>query len=51
VADTNVLLGLAAGAAAMMLGLPLVLVPVAMAGPQSLELRELASTLALLRYA
>ena len=51
VADTNVLLGLAAGAAAMMLGLPLVLGPVAMAGPQSLELRELASTLALLRYA
>ena len=51
VADTNVLLGLAAGAAAMMLGLPLVLVPAAVAGPEALELGELAATLAALRYA
>ena len=50
VADTNVLLGLAAGAAAMMLGLPLVLIPITLAGPQVLELPELASMLAALRY-
>ena len=49
-ADTDVLLGLAAGAAAMMLGLPLVLIPAVLAGPQVLELPELASTLAALRY-
>jgi hypothetical protein len=48
--DTNVLLGLAAGAAAMMLGLPLVLIPLTLAGPQVLELPEMASMLAALRY-
>jgi len=48
--DTNVLLGLAAGAAAMMLGLPLVLIPLTLAGPQVLEIPEMASMLAALRY-
>ncbi len=37
VRDTNALLGLATGAAAMMLGLPLVLLPVAMSGPGALK--------------
>lgn len=51
VADTNVLLGLATGAAAMMLGLPLVLIPVALAGPQILDVRGAARAVAALRYA
>ncbi len=50
VADMNVLLGLAAGAAAMMLGLPLVLIPVALAGPQILDVGSAARTVAALRY-
>lgn len=37
VRDMNALLGLATGAAAMMLGLPLVLLPVAMSGPGALK--------------
>lgn len=37
VGDMNALLGLATGAAAMMLGLPLVLLPVAMSGPGALK--------------
>ena len=51
VADMNVLLGLATGAAAMMLGLPLVLIPVALAGPQILDVRGAARAVAALRYA
>jgi hypothetical protein len=50
VADMNVLLGLAAGAAAMMLGLPLVLIPVALAGPQFLDVGGAARVVAALRY-
>lgn len=50
VADMNVLLGLAAGAAATMVGLPLVLIPVTLAGPQILELRSAATAVAALRY-
>lgn len=37
VGDMNALLGLATGAAALMLGLPLVLLPVAMGGPGALK--------------
>jgi hypothetical protein len=51
VADMNVLLGLSTGAAAMMLGLPLVLIPVALAGPQILDVRGAARAVAALRYA
>ena len=48
--DMNVLLGLAAGAAAMMLGLPLVLIPVALAGPQILDVQGAGRLVAALRY-
>ena len=40
VADMNVLLGLAAGAAAMMLGLPLALIPIALAGTRRSSIRR-----------
>ena len=46
----NVLLGLAAGAAAMMLGLPLVLIPIALAGPQILDVQGAGRLVAALRY-
>ena len=49
--DMNVLLGLASGAAAMMLGLPLVLIPIGMAGPQILDVRGTVRSVAALRYA
>jgi hypothetical protein len=48
--DMNVLLGLAAGAAAMMLGLPLVLIPIALAGPQILDVQGAGRLVAALRY-
>ncbi len=48
--DMNVLLGLAAGAAAMMLGLPLVLIPIALAGPQILDMQGAGRLVAALRY-
>jgi hypothetical protein len=50
VQDMNVLLGLAAGAAAMMLGLPLVLIPLALAGPQILDVQGASRLVAALRY-
>jgi hypothetical protein len=50
VADMNILLGLAAGAAAMMLGLPLALIPIALAGPQILDVKGAARLVAALRY-
>ena len=50
VADMNVLLGLATGAAAMMLGLPLVLIPIALAGPQILDVQGAGRLVAALRY-
>jgi hypothetical protein len=50
VQDMNILLGLAAGAAAMMFGLPLVLVPISLAGPQILDLGGTARQVAALRY-
>jgi hypothetical protein len=50
VQDTNVLLGLAAGAAAMMLGLPLALIPIALAGPQILDVQGAGRLVAALRY-
>jgi hypothetical protein len=48
--DMNVLLGLAAGAAAMMLGLPLALIPIALAGPQILDVQGAGRLVAALRY-
>jgi hypothetical protein len=48
--DMNVLLGLAAGAAAMMLGLPLALIPIALAGPQILDVGGAGRLVAALRY-
>ena len=48
--DMNVLLGLASGAAAMMLGLPLVLIPIGMAGPQILDVRGTVKSVAAIRY-
>ena len=48
--DMNILLGLAAGAAAMMLGLPLVLIPIALAGPQILDVQGAGRLIAALRY-
>jgi hypothetical protein len=48
--DMNILLGLAAGAAAMMLGLPLVLIPLALAGPQILDVQGAGRLVAALRY-
>jgi hypothetical protein len=50
VQDMNVLLGLAAGAAALMLGLPLALIPLALAGPQILDLQGAGRLVAALRY-
>ena len=50
VADMNVLLGLAAGAAAMMLGLPLALIPISLAGPAILDPQGTARLVAALRY-
>ena len=51
-ADTDVLLGLATGAAALMLGLPLLVVPIGLAGPKVLELRPtVTQAVAALRYA
>jgi hypothetical protein len=48
--DMNILLGLAAGAAAMMLGLPLVLIPVALAGPQILDKENVVRLVRVLPY-
>ena len=48
--DMNILLGLAAGAAAMMLGLPLALIPIALAGPQILDVQGAGRLVAALRY-
>lgn len=50
VSDMNVLLGLAAGATAMMLGLPLALIPIALAGPQILDIQGAGRLVAALRY-
>ena len=46
----NILLGLAAGAAAMMLGLPLVVIPVALAGPQILDKENVVRLVRVLPY-
>ncbi len=50
VEDTNILLGLATGAAALMLGLPLVMIPIGLAGPQIVNVRGAARAVAGLRY-
>ncbi len=50
VQDMNILLGLAAGAAAMMLGLPLVLIPLALAGPQILDKENVVRLVRVLPY-
>lgn len=48
--DMNILLGLAAGAAAMMVGLPLMLIPLALAGPQILDKENVVRLVRVLPY-